>query len=180
MSESHVAATADAKSVKPKAPQVNELLAKSKSLILATVNAEGIPNSSYAPFAQMDNKFYILVSFMAVHTRNLKDQKIASAMFIDDESETKQIYARNRLTLSVASNHIERGTPTWDTAISKLTDKHGKILETLVSMDDFIMIELTTVKGAYVNGFGSAYFIDENLEVIQHRNDVGHGTGEAK
>lgn len=179
MNDSH-AAPADAKTIKPRTPQIEELLAKSKSLILATVNAEGVPNSSYAPFVQIDNKFYILVSFMAVHTKNLRDGKVASAMFIEDESETKQIYARTRLTLNVASAQIDRATPEWDNIVAKLTEKHGKIMETLVAMDDFIMIELTTVKGAYVNGFGSAYFINENLEVIQHRNEVGHGTGEKK
>ena len=36
------------------------------------------------------------------------------------------------------------------------------------------MIELTTKKGAYVNGFGSAYFVDENLEIMNHRNDINH------
>ena len=180
MSDSHGAATADAKTVQPRTPQINELLTNSKSLILATVNAEGIPNASYAPFVQVDNKFYILVSFMAVHTRNLKGNNTASAMFIDDEADSKQIYARTRLTLSVTSNHIERGTAGWDLGIEKLKEKHGKILDTLVSMDDFILIELSTVKGSYVNGFGSAYFVDENLEVIQHRNDVGHGVAPHK
>jgi putative heme iron utilization protein len=41
-------------------------------------------------------------------------------------------------------------------------------------MGDFILIALHPVKGSYVNGFGSAYFVDENLEIIEHRNDVNH------
>jgi putative heme iron utilization protein len=169
-----------AKTIKPRTPQIEELLAKSKSLILGTVNAEGVPNASYAPFVQIDNKFYILVSFMSVHTRNLRDQKVASVMFIDDESETKQIYARTRLTLHTTCAQIERDTTEWNDVIAKLSKRHGKILDTLVTMDDFIMIELTTTKGSYVNGFGSAYFIDENLQVMQHRNDVAHGSMPAK
>jgi hypothetical protein len=27
-----------------------------------------------------------------------------------------------------------------------------------------------------VNGFGSAYFIDANLEIMEHRNDQNHQT----
>ncbi|WP_379969111.1 pyridoxamine 5'-phosphate oxidase family protein [Epilithonimonas sp. UC225_85] len=57
---------------KPVAPKVKELISKTQSLILATVDAEGTPNASYAPFVEIDNKFYILVSFMAKHTKNLR------------------------------------------------------------------------------------------------------------
>ncbi len=174
MEETHGASAQNAKSVKPRTPQVNELLDKSKSVILATVNAEGLPNASYAPFVRIGNKFYILVSFMSTHTKNLRDVKKVSAMFIEDEAGTKQIYARDRLTLDVASNRIERGTPEWETGIAQLKERHGKILDILTGMEDFIMIELCTLKGSYVNGFGSAYFVNENLEIVQHRNDVAH------
>ncbi len=176
MNNSHAESQTDSKSPKPIAPKIEEILAKNKSLILATVNAEGAPNASYAPFARVGNKFYILVSFMSVHTKNLRDQGKASAMFIEDEADTKQMYARTRLTLTVTSKAIERGTEEWNNGIAKLQDIHGKILDVLVGMEDFIMVELTTQKGSYVNGFGSAYFVDENIEVIQHRNEVGHGT----
>ncbi|WP_336685966.1 hypothetical protein [Chryseobacterium bernardetii] len=41
-------------------------------------------------------------------------------------------------------------------------------------MGDFILIALQPVKDSYVNGFGSDYFVDSNLEIIEHRNDVNH------
>lgn len=163
-----------AAATKPVEPKVNELIAECKSLILATVDAEGNPTSSYAPFARSGNKFYILVSYMAKHTKNLKEVGKVSAMFIEDESATKQIYARHRLTLDVSTNEIARETPEWEDAVAKLQTAHGKILDILTGMQDFIMIELTTKKGAYVNGFGSAYFVDENLEIMNHRNDINH------
>jgi len=162
------------KKAKPLTPKIEELLQQSKSVILSTINEKGAPNASYAPFAQIGNKFYILVSFMAVHTKNLKEQMKASAMFIEDEKETKQIYARDRLTLDVTCNEIERDTPEWEAGISKLKETHGKILDMLSSMEDFILIELSPVKGSYVNGFGSAYTVDEQLKIVQHKNDVAH------
>jgi heme iron utilization protein len=159
---------------KPIEPKVNELISECQSLILATVDAEGNPTASYAPFARSGNKFYILVSYMAKHTKNLKEIGKVSAMFTEDESATKQIYARHRLTLDVSTNEIPRDTPEWDKAVGLLQTAHGKILDILVGMQDFIMIELTAKKGAYVNGFGSAYFVDENLEILNHRNDINH------
>ncbi|MEJ5049854.1 pyridoxamine 5'-phosphate oxidase family protein [Chryseobacterium culicis] len=162
------------KKIKPVAPKVQELINASKSIILATVDAEGNPNSSYAPFVQVDQTFYILVSFMAKHTKNLADGRKTSIMFIEDESATKQIYARERLTIEAATFQIERGSEVWNTVVAKLKENHGKVVDVISEMGDFILIALQPVKGSYVNGFGSAYFVDANLEIVEHRNDVNH------
>ena len=159
---------------KPVAPKVKELIAKTQSLILATVDAEGNPNSSYAPFVEIDNKFYVLVSFMARHTKNLAEGRKVSAMFIEDESATKQVYARERLTVEVSTSQIARETEDWDNVVGQLKERHGKIVDVLNDMTDFILIALHPVKGAYVNGFGSAYFVNANLEIMEHRNDINH------
>ena len=50
MSNTHT----DQSQVKPKAPKVQELVDSAQSLILATIDAEGNPVSSYAPFALVD------------------------------------------------------------------------------------------------------------------------------
>ena len=162
------------KKTKPVAPKVKELIANTKSVILATVDAEGNPNSSYAPFVQVEQTFYILVSFMARHTKNLSEGRKTSVMFIEDESATKQIYARERLTLEATTSQIERDSETWNNVIVKLKETHGKVVDVISEMGDFILIALQPVKGSYVNGFGSAYFVDSNLEIIEHRNDVNH------
>ncbi len=162
------------KRIKPVAPRVQELINASKSVILATVDAEGNPNSSYAPFVQVDQIFYILVSFMAKHTKNLADGRKTSIMFIEDESATKQIYARERLTIDATTSQIERDSEVWNAVVAKLRETHGKVVEVISDMGDFILIALQPVKGSYVNGFGSAYFVDANLEIIEHRNDANH------
>ncbi|MFS4471389.1 pyridoxamine 5'-phosphate oxidase family protein [Chryseobacterium sp. T20] len=162
------------KKAKPVTPKVKELINASKSIILATVDAEGNPNSSYAPFVQVDQTFYILVSFMAKHTKNLADGRKTSIMFIEDESATKQIYARERLTIEANTSQIERDSEVWNTVVAKLKENHGKVVDVISEMGDFILIALQPVKGSYVNGFGSAYFVDANLEIVEHRNDVNH------
>lgn len=159
---------------KPVAPKVKELMDRTQSVILATVDAEGIPNSSYAPFVQVGNTLYILVSFMAKHTKNLAEGRKTSVMFIEDESATKQIYARERLTIEAAASQVERDSEVWNTVVTKLKEKHGKVVDVIAEMQDFILIALQPIKGSYVNGFGSAYFVDENLDIIEHRNDVNH------
>lgn len=162
------------KKIKPVAPKVQELINASKSMILATIDAEGNPNSSYAPFVQIDQTFYILVSFMAKHTKNLADGRKTSIMFIEDESATKQIYARERLTIEAAASQIERDSEVWNTVVTQLKEAHGKVVDVISEMGDFILIALQPVKGSYVNGFGSAYFVNANLEIVEHRNDANH------
>jgi len=44
---------------------------------------------------------------MAKHTKNLLNGQ-ASMMLIEDESATKQIYARERLTFDTATAQVER------------------------------------------------------------------------
>ena len=169
----------DQSQVKPKAPKVKELVKSMQSLILATVDAEGNPVSSYAPFVLIDGSFYIYVSYMAKHTKNLQDRKKASVMFIEDETTGKQIYARTRLTMNSEANLIEKENPLFAQAIDGLKERHGKVVDVLAEMTDFVLIELKPQRGAYVNGFGSAYFIDSNLEVIDQNTGEqgGHGHG---
>ena len=95
-------------------------------------------------------------------------------MFIEDESATKQIYARERLTIDATTSQIERDSEVWNAVVAKLRETHGKVVEVISDMGDFILIALQPVKGSYVNGFGSAYFVDANLEIIEHRNDANH------
>jgi len=53
--------------------------------------------------------------------------------------------------------------------LPQLKEKHGKILDILSEMQDFILVALKPTVGNYVNGYGSAYIVDENLEVINHQ-----------
>lgn len=162
------------KAARPLTPKVKELIERTKSVILATIDAEGTPNSSYAPFVHVDKTFYILVSFMAKHTKNLADGRKTSVMLIEDESATKQIYARERLTFEASTSQIERDSEMWNDVVAKLKEANGKVVDMISEMKDFILIGLHPIKGSYVNGFGSAYFVNENLEIIEHRNDQNH------
>jgi len=161
------------KKTKPLAPKVKELVASVQSVILATTDSEGVPTSSYAPYVQDGKDFYVLVSFMAKHTKNLLNG-YASVMFIEDESSTKQVYARERLTIDANTSQVERDSDLWNTIIGSLKERHGKVVEIISEMKDFILVKLEPTAGNYVNGFGSAYYVDENLEIVQHRNDVDH------
>lgn len=156
------------KPMKPKAPKIEELIENTQSVILATLDAEGNPVASYAPFVHLDGSFQILVSFMARHTRNLRDRKKVSVMLIEDESVAKQIYARDRLTLDCEVVQVEPESDLWNRAVEELKNRHGKVIDVLSGLNDFIMFDLQPTKGSYVNGFGSAYSVNPDLTINEH------------
>ncbi len=158
----------DQKKVKPKAPKIGELIDGTKSVILATIDADGDPNSSYAPYANVDGSFQVLVSFMAKHTKNLRDQKKVSVMLIEDEAAHKQIYARNRLTMECEPVLVESGTEFFERSVKALEERHGNIVKMLSELNDFVLFDLKPIKGSYVNGFGSAYSVNADLTINEH------------
>lgn len=158
----------DQKKVKPKAPKIEELIENTKSVILATIDADGNPVSSYAPFSNLNGSFQVLVSFMAKHTKNLRDQRKVSVMLIEDESAHKQIYARNRLTLDCEAVLVETGTEFFQQSVQELENRHGNIVKMLSELNDFVLFDLKPIKGSYVNGFGSAYSVNPDLSIKEH------------
>ncbi|MHC5202871.1 HugZ family pyridoxamine 5'-phosphate oxidase [Myroides sp. LJL119] len=168
MSES-INSNFDHRQVKPKSPQVQELINSCKSIMLATINQDGTPLVSTAPYSRVDNEFQILVSYMAKHTLNLQERNKVSIMFVEDEANCKQIYARHRLTLQVNSELVAKDTLLYQRALEDLKARNGKIIDVLESLEDFVLFNFKIQSGSYVNGFGSAYYVNPQLEIVEHR-----------
>ena len=141
-------------------PEIDRLHRECLSLIMATTNAAHIPAASYAPFAHVDGGFYILVSGLAVHGENLKNQPELDILLVEDESKTRNIYARLRLNYRARASRVDKGSPEHARAVSLLTERAGKTVELLDSMDDFTMYRLTPLRGTLVQGFGKAFVFD--------------------
>ncbi|BAY81702.1 hypothetical protein NIES267_11790 [Calothrix parasitica NIES-267] len=148
-----------------------------ESLMLGTVDSEGNPNASYTPFVIDEEKnIYVFVSGMSVHTKNLHANGKASAMFVEDEKETKQIFARRRLTYDCTASLVEKDNPGWALIADKFAERFGDIIGALRSLPDFRIFKLTPYKGLFVIGFGAAYRISsENIDELIHLTGNGHG-----
>ena len=85
----------DPKLLKQALREFHAFVASFDSVMLATINDEGdtpVPEASYAPVLVRDGKYYIFVSELALHTRNLLRNKSASLLFIEDESNSNNIF----------------------------------------------------------------------------------------
>lgn len=136
------------------------LLTGQQSIMLATINADGSPLASYAPFAvDSDKNFYIFISTLSHHTDNLLRTGQASLMLIADEAETPQIFARNRLTFSCQVEALARESEDWPDAAARYEERFGDFFRLVRGFSDFRMFRLAPTEGSLVVGFGQAYTV---------------------
>jgi putative heme iron utilization protein len=146
-----------------------ELMASQLTLVLSTASASGVPDISYAPFV-CDNAgvFYIYVSEMASHTVNLLNNPQASILFIRPESESPNLFARERAVLNCSVTEISRDNVIYADRIQSLQDKFGEVVDVLRSLSDFHLFALRPENGRYIVGFGRAFTINPSDGCLCH------------
>ena len=139
-----------------------------QSIIISTVNEEGMPNGSYTPFIMDESKnIYIYVSGLSTHTQNLNVNPRASVLFIEDEAQTSQIFARRRLNYDCTATLVKSETDEWRNIVDKFQARFGEIIGMLRGLADFRIFKLTPHSGRFVIGFGQAYHISgDNLDKL--------------
>ncbi len=142
------------------AAQCQRLISSQKTVSLSTLSTAGYPEISYAPYLREENgNFYIFVSELAHHTRNLMQNPVASILFAAPESETRNLFARERAFFNCSVTELARDTDRCDALLDKMQDSFGNTLELLRKLPDFHLFELKPEKGQYTVGFGKAFSI---------------------
>lgn len=134
-----------------------DLLKRNKSLFLSSLNADGSPHSSYAPFAMKDDALFILISGLAAHTQNLLRNPQVSALIVEDESQCEEIFARLRVTYDLQVNVVESQSVAWEEGVAILQACLGDRVAQISQLGDFVLFKLIPIKGRFVKGFGKAY-----------------------
>ncbi|MBM3963646.1 MAG: HugZ family protein [Planctomycetes bacterium] len=144
--------------------QLQSLIDGCRTVILATASPDGVPNASYAPFVDYDGSFFVLVSGLAKHTGNLLSTEWCHALFITDEKETVNVFARKRLSYNCEAFVVEihgkmkneSDALRADTVLAMMEERFGPTIKMLRSLPDFRLIELKPSDGTLVLGFGQA------------------------
>jgi len=145
------------------------LIASQQTLLLSTASANGIPDISYAPFVRDHvGLFYIYVSDIACHTANLLNNPQASILFIRPESETPNLFVRERAVLSCSVKEIIRDDEIYTNRIQAMQNKFGEVVSVLRSLSDFHLLALRPESGRYVIGFGRAFTINLSDGTLRH------------
>ncbi|PAF48622.1 HugZ family heme oxygenase [Helicobacter sp. 13S00401-1] len=138
------------------------------SIVLATLNKEKHVSASYAPLINYKGKSYIYISEVSEHYENIKlHPSNIESMFLEDESKAKNPIARKRLRFQTQATFIDRGE-FFDEVFDSFVHKEGSGggIKQIRNMLDFHLVELSFGKGRFVKGFGQAYDILENGDVI--------------
>ncbi|HHX8499327.1 TPA: heme utilization protein HutZ [Vibrio diabolicus] len=155
-------------------PEIKQFRQERRTLQLATVDAEGRPNVSYAPYVQNQEGYFVLISKIARHARNLLENPNVSLMMIEDEESSKQLFARKRLTFDAVANVVERDTGMWHQVVGQMKERFGEIIDGLSQLEDFVLFNLKPESGLFVKGFGQAYQVsDDDLVDFVHLQE-GH------
>ena len=147
--------------------EFSEFVDSFKSTQLATVDENGIPHASYAPVLRKEHCFYIYVSSLARHTKNLKSASQTALLFVEDESSTSEIFARRSATFDCRVLAIPRDTPVGKSLVVDFYSRFGKIMNLLRDLPDFQFFKLKPTSAVYVKGFGKAFTIEgDNLNLM--------------
>lgn len=155
-------------------PEIKEMKQQCKTLLLATVDDNGMPNVSYAPFAESEQGYYIFISTIAKHARNLKQNQKVSLMLIDDEQNSRQIFARRRLSAPATAIEIARCSTEWLKGTQLLQQRHGHIMHELIKLKDFSLFHLIPQQALFVKGFGQAFQVDPQNKIDVIHLEQGH------
>lgn len=158
----------------PVVDEAGEFLAGFRSLVMATVSAEGVPDASYAPFVRIDdNAFYVNLSELSTHTGNLLAMPSVSVMFLQAEEHSKQLFARKRLSFEGDALVVERNSPLWIRVMDLFEQKHGEVVKLIRPLEDFKLFRIQPRRGVFVRGFAQAYPIEgSELERLRAVNDL--------
>lgn len=152
------------------------------SLLMSTVSPDGMPEPSYAAYVKHQGNYYVYISELAAHTRNLQNNNRVSIFFIEDEDKAAHLFARQRVTYHCTAYEIGRESDgdSFNYILGLFEEKFGAFINQLKKMGDFHLYCLHPYKGSFVQGFARAFTIEgDELEHIHHVNDTGHKQNKA-
>ncbi len=155
-------------------PEIKEFRQARRTLQLATVDENGRPNVSYAPYVQNQDGYFVLISEIARHARNLQVNPSVLIMMIEDEGDSKQLFARKRLTFDAVASVVERDSKQWNLVIAQMKERFGEIIDGLSQLQDFVLFNLKAEQGLFVKGFGQAYQVSGDDLVDFVHLEAGH------
>jgi len=147
-----------------------------QTVVIGTIDANQHPFSSYAPYVYDNNRFYIYISSIATHSKNLHANSNASLFFIEDESKTENLFARKRISLQCLAQKIARESIRFEEVLDLFSKKFDSSMITMLkNMTDFNLYEFEVQSGEATFGFGDAYLIGgDNMNELVPRSGGGH------
>jgi hypothetical protein len=155
---------------------MNDFISNFKTVVIGSIDANGAPFSSYAPYIYDGDCFYIYISDIATHSKNIQTTTLASLFFIEDEASCQNLFARKRISLQCDVKKVDRESQRFEDVLTLFGEKFDpNFIATLKNMLDFNLFELHVKGGEATFGFGEAYTIGgKNMNELIPRRGGGH------
>jgi len=151
-----------------------------KTLMISSLDKDGMPFISYSTFVIYDQKIYIYISPAADHYEFITKRPTIDIMIINDQSATDNLFARIRARFPCTAinigNQAVTDTDNHEAIFDRFNDNYGTETMNMLRQMDLTLFELTPGQGRYVAGFAAAYdlsFDGSDFELIVAENAHG-------
>jgi heme iron utilization protein len=144
------------------------LMKSSKTASLGTCK-ENQPYVSLTPYSCKENftEFYIHISKLAVHTKNITDNSKVSLMISQSEDTNTNPLSLARVTLTGNALEVGRADINYNSIKENYLKKYPTA-EMLFNLDDFHIYKIEIEQGRYVAGFANTYNLTkQSLESLE-------------
>ncbi len=144
-----------------------ELRQRTRSVQLATLNAEAEAEASYAPCVWLESVCYLFLSGLSSHTGNLLRHPRLSLLLLDEGGANP--FARMRASLQGSAEVVDRDDARFAAIMAEFHRNFGKVMELLEPLPDFRLFRISSTGGSFVRGFGQAYEIfGDGMDQLRH------------
>ncbi len=144
---------------------LQQLLAKSLTLSLGTINQQRQAEVSLVPFLYHMDCFWVFVSELSKHTQHLIDHPDVSVLVCNIESKVINPFSIERLSVACQA---ELENNTREDVLDLMTSKLGKTVSLLRQLGDFQLFKLKPINGRLIAGFGQAFDVDFSKMSLAH------------
>jgi len=156
-------------SEKSPAQACEALKQRMSTLQLATLDENNEPHCGYTPFIYDGVDLIVFISQLAVHTRDLLVNPTLGAMLIDDEQNSNNLFARCRMRYQCKAEVIQPEEAQYNALLDRYQERHGKVVNLIRQLPDFVLFRLVPTSGLFVVGFGEAYRVEGvNMDEFVH------------
>lgn len=142
-----------------------------QSVQIATIDSNDLPDISYAPFIWHQNFYYLFLSELAAHTKNLKKNSAISILIIESEEQVKNPFARKRFALKGEVNLIARSDQVFKEVMDQFRNRFGGFIDVIEPLQDFQLFQIVTHGGRFIRGFAQAFELTgKDLNQLVHIN----------
>lgn len=146
------------------------------SLQMATIDSDGVPEASYAPFVWHEGACFLFLSQLARHTQNLSVNRAISLLLIEDEANTRNQFARRRIIYQGQAEVVARKAQLFGVVMQLFRDRFGDFIDIIEPLQDFQLFRVKPQSGRFIRGFAQAFQLQgEGLDEIVHV-DPGAGS----